>query len=692
MFFYTSICLGIAIIIIKSIICLQYFSHKYMSLYKNIYFNIYLKCKNRLNINNLDYENKTMLKKYLKQSIEEYDKLKEDIQLIQGNNFNEEKFNSFFSIYHNKLFINPQTKIHLKYPSCFYYNLKYDYLNIDSPKLVLNSDTKNYIKIIGKFLEIYMTSDINIDKIPELIYPDHFASEEKFKNNLIYICYLGNNIIKTINNKKNVENNHMIFFNSTIIHIYKKLHEKPISDHEYPYMYDWKIYIKYYTLVLCQKLYIDYTILGIIDKKYINEILIYIPNLSCSKNIIRSGLIAHIINIRFIIAMIFFYKNEHVSIHFFLLRINKNIDIFFNDLAKSNDLIFFTDGGISENNIINYSHMFKLIYPQLLYYMLYGDYFEKNINIIFRSIFKILYFYTKKVNPCLLYDHDNINRLYIDLIKFYNNINYLKILQDNYYIKKIKSELEFNTIEETVEFLESTYILSAKYKYWNIQIKLHSNYVYGILDNVKQTDLVKHTWLSKIILFKEINMERFLNDGIYPGMIFFKTEEYNKSSFCDPDAIKEPKKLYTLTKVLHGYKIFENLYFISFCKVYSQELHLTFNELILVTPSGIIVGYFNLIKLLNDKLYLCYNSPIYDNKIDTGILFKDTLIDIKNEQSSFYTNFYSDVLYYNMFYKTIIKLQKIVFEGLDIYIKLKIDNKIFKINISNNEIIEVSVF
>lgn len=690
MFFYTTICLGISIIIIKIILFLDYFSNKYLEMYKNMYFKIYIKCKDRLSNNYLDYD-KSILKKYLKQSIDEYDKLKQDIILIQGKNFNEDKFNSFFSIYQNKLLINSKIKIYIKHPSCFYYNLKYDYLNIDPPKLILNSDSKNYIKIIGDFLEIYMTNNLNINNIPDLITKEFFKSEEIFKKNLINMCYFGNNIIRMINKKIDIENQHMIFFNNILMHVYNTLQKNKSPNYEYPYQYDWKIYIKYYTLLLCQKLYIDYKFLEVIDKRFINEILIYIPNISCSKNIVRLGLISHIINIRFIIAMIFFYKNEHISINFFLLRINKNIDIYFNDLAKSNDLIFFTDGGIAENNIINYSYMFKLIYPQVFYYLLYGNYFEKNINIILRSVFKILYFYTKKVNPCLLYNYDNLDRLYTDTINFYKHSKDLDILQNNYYIKRIKHELELNTIEESVDFLESTYILTAKYKFWNIQIKLHSNYVYGILDNIKKIDLVKQTWLSKIILFREINMDKYLSDGIYPGMIFFQTDEYNKAYFNDPEATKDPKKMYTLTKVLHGYKILENLYFISYCKVYSQELHLTFNELILVTPSGIIVGYFNLVKLLNDKLYLCYNSPIYNGKIDTGILYKDTLIDIKREKSTFYTNFYSDVLYYNMFYKTIIKLQKIVFDGLDIYIKIKVDNKNFKINISNNEIVEINI-
>lgn len=647
---------------------------------KNFYFNLYIKHKNicnKKNIKTLYYE-----------TIQEYKSIKEELKNILKEKFNEKNFNNYFLKNHNIILSKKTPMID---------NILYNYLLDIDYKITFNKYIKlDFFELIGKFLEIYTCNknpnEYTLDKLSQIISENCFVEEKSFKKNLILLMHMGNKLIINVNKETNIEQYYTIF-NDKLLSIYKDIKiTDNIIENIYPKNYNWKIYIKYYTFVLCQKLYLDYKLHNIINKQCLDEIFVYIPNINCAKNIIKFGITAHIINIRYIIAKIFQFNNDYIAINVFLYRNLKNFQINFLDI--NNELCYYTDGGIICDNIINYNTIQHLLCPYTFYYLLYhkNPLFEENINIILRSLFKILS-NVKLINPSLTYNYGTTSLIYNQLIDYYYITQYFGILQDNIYLYALVKNKLNAAHTRNIEYIQSINIVSAKFDNWSIQLKLPSKYII-YYDNT----LLNHLILSKIVLFDGIIFDKYRPNLVYPGMIFYKKTL---------DFVQKP---HVITKFTHTY-IKEIKHFISFAKICSQELNLIYNELILITPYGIIVGYFNVIKLIDEKLYLCYNSPIYNNYIDAGILYNDTKkndncydillynkynnryqkilnmdIDSKNK---YYTTFGSNILYYNFFYKTPIEIIKFTIDQYeDINIKIRIDStiNIIKLNYIENTV------
>jgi hypothetical protein len=619
---------------------------------KSFYYKLYLIHKNKCDKKNI--------KDIYHISIKNYNYIKKDIQNIFNENFNEKKFNEFFLS---------------NYKMNFNIYKIYDYLLDNNSILKLDKYQKiDFLNIVGTFLELYTCNKnpnrYTINNLSLLIKSNCFIiNESTFKENLKLLMFFGNKIIIEVNNNSKIETYYEVFTDklSNIfcdIKICENIENNKITN-SYPKNYNWFIYINYYTLILCQKLYLDYKLLNIINKQYLDEIFNYIPNLNCSKNTIRTGIVAHIINIRFLIALIFKFNNKYIDINIFLFKNIKTLQI--NFIEPNNDLIFFPDGGIICNNMINYNIIYNLLFPYTFYYLLYNKYhiFEENLNIILRSIFKMLS-NIKLINPGLI-NNKKTSVLYNNLIEYFYIAQYLNILKNNTYLSMLA---KYKLNSSNFEHIKSVNLLSVKYTNWSIQLKLPSKYIIGILYDTN--NYLNQLLTSKILLFNKISFDNFRQKSIYPGMLFYNKEVIN------------PPGSYVITKFDNMFLKNDN-YFISFSKICSQELNLIYNELIFITPYGIIVGYFNIIKLIDGILFMCYNSPIYNNCIDTGILYSDNKCP-ENIKKKYYIKVDTNILYYNFYFKTHINLLNISFDDYNnIKLKIIIDNKVYDIFLNYTE-------
>lgn len=655
--------------IIFFFLCLNIIRIKIKKMNKDFYYELYLKHK-------LIYKN-NFLRQYYK-TLNRYNKYKEDLKELLDESFDEQKFENYF-IKNYKIDDNDNYHI-------------YNYINliIDKNKINLDKYIKiDFIDIIGKFLEFYPDlekySNYDMNFIIKNLDDNCFDSEKLFKKNLILLSSLGNKLIINYNNKVN-STLYLNCFNEFLLALYnniKNADNDGIYKYLYPKNYKWTIYIKHYMIVLCQKLYLDYKISQNINQEYLKEIFNYIPNLGFSKKILRFGVEAHNINIRFIIAKIIQHKNDYINTNIFLYRNYKNLLINFTEHNKN--IIFYKDGGIITNNSINYNDVSKLLMPYFLYYMLFNkhDLFRYNFQILLRSIYKI-HFNTKLITPVFLHPYDNTTFLYNTISKVFLITKHFNVLKNNYYLKTLLGKTQNNKFNN-LEYIKSINVLYANFDKWSIHLKLPSKYIYGYID--ERYNFLNNILMSKILIFNNMLFDKFRPNIVYPGILF-----YNKN--------KNYTGQYNFTKFTHIHLIKQN-YFISFSKIFSQEMNIIYNEFIFVTPYGIIVGYFNIIKLLDEDLYLCYNSPIYNNSIDVDILYNDVnavessmynvfYVPTKTSEKRFtykktdyYTTTKSNIMYYNNFYKTIIKLNRLIIDFYDIlHIDIDIDTTNFKININ----------
>lgn len=653
-------------------LCLNIIRIKMKKMNNDFYYKLYLKHKTILK---QETPNSKDIKKNFYETLELYNNYKKDFEELLHESFNEQKFENYF-IKNYKIKNNDNSHLY-----------KFIINTLDKNKLSLNKYTKiDFINIIGKFLEIYPNlekyTNYDINFIIKNIDDNCFISEKLFKHNLILLSCLGNKLIINYNNKIDIISN-FNYFNEILLKIYndiKTFEDDVIYQYLYPKNYNWTIYIKHYMIILCQKLYLDYKILQNVNKIYLDEIFKYIPNLGFSKKVLRFGINAHCINIRFLIAKIIQYQNDYVNINIFLYRNYKNLQI--NFINTNTDIIFYPDSGIICNNSINYNSITKLLFPYFLYYLLFNEHvlFKLNFQFLLRSIYKIN---SKLVTPVFLNPHDNTSFLYNTVSRMFQIAKYFNVFKNNYYFKAIiEQKHKYNKIE----YIKSINVLYVNFNQWSIQLKLPSKYIYGSMD--ERYNFLNNILMSKIIMFDNILFDRFKKNIIYPGILFYK----NHNVYSGPYYFTK------FTNICHK----DINYFISFSKIFSQEMNIIYNEMVFITPYGIIVGYFNIIKLLDEKLYLCYNSPIYDNLIDADMLYNDMVSSntssnistynifyvstedvVSYKNSEYYTTVQSNILYYNFFYKTIIKLNRLLIDFYDIlHIDMDIDNKNFKIDIN----------
>lgn len=507
-----------------------------------------------------------------------------------------------------------------------------------------------YLTIIGCFLEKYKFVIVNEKKqIEHYLKTNLFnykKNARKNKDDLRILWKIGAYIVGKLNIKSDIDNKIIVKFNSDVKNIVSKYQS---SDNKFPFNYDWFIFASYYPTVLCYKIYIDYILLNNINKEYLNEIFKYIPSPNYSKNIIRSGSNVAIMSINFIIGK--YFENIETP-EIFIKYLNKffNSDIFkenillnYNTKDIKNNIMegfYYDNGFIIHKNLVNYNYLIAYIYPTMFFHLIYGN-MDNNFIKLDRALTNFISPYMHKVNPSIVSRYGTFNEIK-------KNIDALNDIKN---IFKISSDKKDNDNYNKITFIGTTQIVIALFDNWGIQLKIPSNILgYGEID-VQNNAILKQIWLNKMILFDDLDLDRLENHSKYPGVISY-SRYLEKSEIIQ---IKTGTKVFTLDYNFSAYRKISNNLFYYYSEIVNKEFKIKFSEFVLMTQFGIIVGYFDIEKIIvnnnidNDLLLLTINTPLYKNKIISDVLYSD----YTKKENSFYNKDNNivklgrNILYYN---------------------------------------------
>lgn len=550
--------------------------------------------------------------------------------------------------------------------------VKYDYKEINkNSKFIFRTNNyldkvdmflKNYKYLFNEKLKTYMS--IYIKNAKTNTFQDKNFNLKNFLKNT---WKLGLFILNSLDSQNETNlSNYIYFFKNNIANLidYCKKEKKSIFK-----KHDWFLFASYYPTVILYKLTLDYKLKLPVNKNYLEEIFYFIPKINYSYKTQRTGSNMQILSINYLMAVFFQLNNNTKDINIFLNKLNKEYDlnVLLNNyeehkkgsgVVKDKDLkdgLYPNGGFLTHKGFCSYNYLLASLYPNI-FYNLFFETGTESISRILNSFFKICNFKIKKCNPVIISRFGNFNELYNNLFTFNEHVMNLKIFTNNKEIQKLHNYI-YNLENENnyIHYIEHFDIISVFYDNWCIQLKNNNNFCYGEIDK-ENNNILKQIIMNKIILFKGIKIDQFLNHSKYPGVLFYKQYK-DESETIMPEVRNTQTFKYEKTYFSHGL-IFENLYFI-FNRVTNKELKIEYSEIVFFLPEGIIVCYFDVKTYLNQDLYLCINNNlIYQNKVFYGILY-DTVLNnqIINENNKYhYIKIKKDIIYYNFYIDKLFKL------------------------------------
>lgn len=570
---------------------------------------------------------------------------------------------------------------------------KYDY-NILNKNSIFTFDTNDYLDKTELFLKNYKYNFNEKLKKHISIYIKNQKSSIINDKNFNLKTYLKNSwklglfILNSLETQRPKDLlNYINFFKlstNSLVNYCKKERKNLLKKH------DWFLFASYYPTVLLYKLTIEYKLKETISKEILDELFYFIPHINFSLNIQRYNSNMQILSINYIMGMVFKLNNNKIDIDNFLKKIDNkyNLDSFLNNYVKENDGLYPNGGFIIHNNFCSYNYLLASLYPNIFYNLFFNTASE-SISRILHSLFKLINFKIKKCNPVIVTRFGNFEEIYNTLYSFNEHVIKLNVFKENKLIILLNKYL-YNLEEQTNYLIYIDYfdIINVFYNDWCIQLKNNNFLAYGEIDK-ENNNIIKQISMNKILLFENINITKFSNHSKYPGVMFY-------NDFKDESEIFQSK---TNTKTFYFEKskfsngvIFENLYFI-YSRISNKELKLEYSEIVFFLPEGIIVGYLDIKKYLNQDLFLCINNNIiYKNNIKFGILYDDILNNqIINENDKYhYIKINKNIIYYNFYLD---KLFKLNFYNDKNSTKLSFiyKNKNININIESNYKILISI-
>lgn len=566
-------------------------------------------------------------------------------------------------IFKSRAFINNMEDI-------VYYKYKYaiKYFNTRRNNNRLEFHTfETYIKRLGNFLANYKHVERDDRFVNAFIKKNGFevTSQAAFKRTLTFIWRLGTYIVYKLNANEDPRPEINIF--DKYINNIINLCSKQANVKRFPFGYDWFLFASYYPTIICYKLYIDYIKYESIDETYISEILKYIPRINYSKHIRRFKSNVAIMSINYIIAHLFKYKDEMYEFHNFVLDI-KNSEIYEEDILiqyqepladRFADGLYFDGGFIVHKNLVSYNYLTAYLYPSLFYKVMFNTNSD-NINRIFKALGYILT-PNRKTNPALISRYGKFGESENVLTEFINNAAALQIkYKDGFYQKylKIKSGLEKK--EEEIRIIESARLILVNFKLWSMQLKINSELAYGEID-IYNKQILKQISMSKIMFFDNVNILEFKNHSLYPGVLSYEQYLDSAESF----QIDYGTNTFTFEKVKYTFIKLDLKTVLVYSIIKNKETKIGYEEFILITEYGIVVGYFNIEKYLDDNLFLIFETDLISNNAESGILFSDNKEEPQAYKTCMLKKVDTNVLYYNKIKST-----------FDIKYKLEIEDRI----------------
>lgn len=559
--------------------------------------------------------------------------------------------------------LNPQQRLNYKYD--YYFNV---YKNkpenlFDKRFLNYNTTLDEYITKAGIFLENYKQKDVKDGFIKTYLKKNKninvLSKERIFKEHLKFIWKLGLYLTKIINTNSQVPSEHLKLFNDAIENLMQSFDNTTIT--KFPFMYDWFLFANYYTVVISYKLYIQYRLENKIEKRFIYEIYKNLPQINFSKNIKRKESNVAIMAIPYILAKLFqaqMQKNTEFFTNYLKELTESNIfleDILINyrqsTVGKLPTGLYFDGGFIVHTNIVSYNYLLAYLFPSLFFeYVL--NIKNSNFNKIFKSINSITAPNTTKLNPALVTRFGSFDEIHNSLANFFESYMKLNLTNEDYYFQQAKNrfiaterQINLENYQYGIKYFDSSNVVIANYPLWSFQYKINSELAYGEVD-IYNKNILKQVWMNKIILIHGTPIKKLESHSFYPGVISYR--KYLEEA--ETVLISKGTETFTLKENKYTYKCEENL-FISYSISTNELFKIAFDEFLLITRYGIIVGYFNIKPLGNQRgdLFLTIdNTNITLNQVKSNILYNDSDdLNIYQRNTASFTRIKSNILYYN---------------------------------------------
>lgn len=535
---------------------------------------------------------------------------------------------------------------------------------------------EDYFILLETFLCNYKHNVIKKNFIKSFVQNDvDFRNQKDFKKTLVFMWKLGVFICRELKIGNNPEKEISIF-NSYIQTLYDFCNSD--KNKRFPYGYDWFLFASHYPTVMTYKLFIDYKTKKTISNIYISEILKYIPALNYSRNIKREKSNAVILSINFIAGNLFKNKDKiHVFNNLIKSIINSNVykeDIVIQyqtpDDTRFVDGLYLDDGFIIHKNLVSYNYLTAYLYPSLFYKIMF-DLETGNIDKVFKAI-EWLIVTKRKINPIIVSRYGKFNELQNTITEFINNSkntgNDIKIQNKNILGIKI---------------VESSRYIIANFPTWSTQIKINSELAYGETD-IYNEKILNQITMSKIMFFDNIitsnKYNEFQPNSYYPGVLSYKKFLNKPEEF----KIKTGTRTYTFDKVKYTFLQLDNNRVIIYNTVTNKKLKLSYEEFIMITEYGLIVGYFNIVKFLNDDLYVVFDTDLINNNVKSEILFCDNETKVEKNviNNSSIKKVNSHVLYHNTIFNAPNINTEVSINNNDIMLVIDLDKR-YNIGLNN---------
>lgn len=456
----------------------------------------------------------------------------------------------------------------------------------------------------------------------------------------------------------------------------------------FPFNYDWYLFTFYYPLILNY-----YYIINILSSTIPNETIfkhfdLFIPDMSHSKHIEREGSNLHIISMNYIIFNFlrsYMIDRETNFIENIMNKKKIKDKLTINFVNEENKITngLYSDKGYIFHNIISYNYLLAYIQTSVFFNIFYDD--THNFKVIFDPILKIFNMKFKKVHPRIISRYGKFDKVFNNVIKFFNFVDNFDLIQNNSFILDLKNKLLNNYDKESIYVFDSIKTISTMFKNWSFILVVNSDIPFGEVDKYNKNKL-RQLMMSKIL----INQDCPFNDidrTLYNGVLIHKSNIDNEKEIYVSKGVKkiENKVLkYSFSKIDE-----ENAY--GFSKVYSEVFKFSFEELVLITKYGIIVFYLNIENFSTEELFLCIDSYKDKKYITSGILYNDHKSkDIKIYKERDFINeiikVKKNIIYYNFINEKIEEINfKYCFDkNREKKFYIKINNSDYIINIKEN--------
>lgn len=563
------------------------------------------------------------------------------------------------------------------------YKYVFDDIGIKRQEIKIhNKSFKEYIKYLGLFLANYKYVEkdntfINKFKRKRIL----LHKQSDFKKGLIFTWRLGSYICNEINNNRKPFNEINLFDINVLTFINMCSKQKK----GFPLGYDWFLFACHYPTILSYKLYIDYKTKKEISEKLISEILSYIPAINYSRNIQRYKSNVAILSINYIIANLFKYNDNIFKFNTFMYNI-LNSDIYHEEIVIQYkepvngvflDGLYYDGGFIIHKNLVSYNYLMAYLYPSLFYKIMFEQ-DNDNIRKISKALRLLLIYNKRNTNPNIISRYGKFDETH----KTWNGfLTVCKYTNTDFNLKTHKKEDLYNLLG--IHVVESARVVIANFSTWSIQLKINSELAYGESD-IFNRQILKQMTMSKIMFFdnkEEIETE-FKSHSFYPGVLTYK----QFSDISENFDLNYGTKTYVFQSVKYAFIQLDKKNIVIYSIITNKEFKISYEEFILITEYGIIVGYFNIHKMLNDDLYLTIETDILKGKVKSEILFsdnKDVIERIKENNNAVLKKVDKHVLYYNLVLHSPKIESKIHIKEQEIEITIQLE-KVYHINLNKH--------